>query len=87
MHLVGLLEGRILELVALLLSSCMIICIRGLVLVYFASSLLESLKQVVRVELFALRRHNHCLLHRLLLVEVLDLVEGDALHATGRCTC
>ena len=87
MHLVWLLERRILELVALLLSSCMSVCIRGLVLVYLASSLLESLKQIIRIELFALRRHYHSLLHRLLLVEVLDLVESDALHAARRCAC
>ena len=54
--------------------------------IVLATRLLESLKKIVRCELFALRCHDHRLLHRLLLVKILDLAESDALHAAGRST-
>ena len=55
--------------------------------VVLASRLLESLKEIVRCELLTLGCHDHRLLHRLLLVKVLDLAESDALHAAGGSAC
>ena len=43
-------------------------------------ALLHALEQVVRCELLPLGCHHHRRLHRLLLVNVLDLVEHDTLH-------
>ena len=73
----------------LLLNICLVRTWLRLVLaavVVLATRLLESLKEIVRCELFALRCHDHRLLHRLLLVKVLDLAESDTLHAAGRST-
>ena len=73
----------------LLLNICLVRTWLRLVLaavVVLATRLLESLKEIVRCELFALRCHDHSLLHCLLLVKVLDLAESDTLHAAGWST-
>ena len=56
-------------------------------LVSLSTRLLEALEEVIGGELLSLGCHHHRLLHRLLLVEVLDLVQCDALHAASRGTC
>ena len=54
-----------------------------LLLLSLTSSLLEPLEKIIRGKLLTLGCHDHCLLHRLLLVEILNLAKCDALHAAG----
>ena len=62
--------------------------LRGLLLtlaqLFCLATSLEALEQAGRGKLLPLWRHDHCRLHRLLLVKILGLGERDTLHAARR---